>query len=155
MALQSLHQDASIEMNNSQTALNESNSKVAIKLHEIAKLITDLEARPQQATPPTATPKEATANSQRPRFIDPVTGLWSEAEHSKAQPEQFFMGSPSKEQKVPEPAPAPMRAPPGYGGEYGPQDWSQPQQQPFRAHQGVINVTAYSKLFEETIAPMK
>ena len=57
-ALPLLHQEASLEMNNLQTAFNESNSKVATRFQEISKLIADLDARPQRAAHPMETPKE-------------------------------------------------------------------------------------------------
>ncbi len=47
-----------------------------------------------------------------------------------------------------------MRAPPGYGQDYTPPDWSPPQQQPFRAPRGAIDVTAYSNIFAGQIASM-
>jgi len=153
-ALQMVHQEAALELNNLQAALNESNSKVAARFIEIAKAVADLEANTQQTAPPTAAPKEAPTASVGPRFIDPVTGKLNEADASAppSRPEQFFMGSPANGQEVPGPDSAPMREPPGYGRQqpqqdWSQQDWSQTQQQPFRTQPGAINITAYSKLF--------
>ena len=74
-----VHQEASLEFNSLQTALNESNSKVAAKPLEISKADADLAAQVQQAANPSpasggsATPAPP-AMSEGLRFIDPPTG---------------------------------------------------------------------------------
>ena len=86
-------------MNNPQTALNESNSKVAARSQGISKLVADLETRLPQAVPPVSAHNEKPTVNEKQRFIDPVTGMWDEADASAAptQPEQFFTGSLTKE----------------------------------------------------------
>ena len=57
-ALQLLHQEASLEMNNPQAAFNESNSKVATRSQKLATAITGLEAKTQQAEAPHQPPRK-------------------------------------------------------------------------------------------------
>ena len=57
-ALQLLHQEASLEMNNPQAAFNESNSKVATRSQKLATAIAGLEAKTQQAEAPHQPPRK-------------------------------------------------------------------------------------------------
>ena len=155
-ALEIIAKDTSRGLDAVNKTVNDSNLIVASKFTEMAALIAAI------TTSPPAEPRgEEPPAPEARRFINPATGLWCDADTGRTtegpqptggpQPEQFFMGSPARDQR-PE-----MRTPRGYEqrGYEVPQFGYGSSQAPQRPPPGTINITPYSKVFEEKIASMK
>ena len=162
-ALQILATEAANEIGTLRGQTNEANLKVAAKFSELESALEELR---KQTTSGSARNQANTQQPQkepeRPRFVDPVTGKCEWTETLQAQAADFgpssrqeqadgwqnwYMDSPQKTY--------PMREPPGSRPQEQPQDQYQWQSPPaaHRQNPGTINITPYSKVFEEKLPP--